>query len=109
MTRIRAAVSVHLPPRMFWGGKNRWTRRDLLITEAYQMYADSLCGACGQTAFHALDVANTRQFSVDTVTCLGCNVREIWAETHGDQRTKGEKVYVVNTMGEGDADDGEYD
>lgn len=107
MTKIRAALTAGLPIPMLWDLKrNTWDAQGLLMLEAYQQYVDSLCGECGQSGVHALNVANTREFTVDTVTCLGCNVREVYRENHGETRTKGLKVYVVNRMGEGGPDDG---
>ena len=79
--------------------RDRWDRQALLILEAFEMYDASLCGGCAQSSIHALDVANTREFTVDTVNCLGCNVRETWSEQNAETKIKGEKVYVVNAMG----------
>jgi uncharacterized cysteine cluster protein YcgN (CxxCxxCC family) len=85
---------------MWDSAQTEWTDKALLMLEAFQLYDDSLCSGCGQSALHALDVGNTREYTVDTATCLGCNVRESWQANHGDERTKGEKVYVVNQMGQ---------
>jgi uncharacterized cysteine cluster protein YcgN (CxxCxxCC family) len=79
--------------------RNQWDRQALLILEAFEMYDTSLCGGCAQSSIHALDVANTREYTADTVNCLGCNVRETWIENNSDTRIKGQKVYVVNPMG----------
>lgn len=86
--------------------RSTWDAQALLLLHAFQFYDDSLCSGCGQSALHALEVRNTREFRIDTVTCLGCNVRETWDENNGKERTKGEKAYVINTMGEGGGDDG---
>ena len=91
---------MNLPPPVMWGCRNKWTRKALLLLEAFQIYEDSLCGSCAQSAFHALDGMNTREFGVDTVTCLGCQVRASWHDQHGDEkRPLGEKLFVVNSMG----------
>jgi uncharacterized cysteine cluster protein YcgN (CxxCxxCC family) len=83
-----------------WGRSNRWSRKALLVLEAYQIYIDSLCGSCGQSAFHALDQMNTREFNIDAVLCLGCEVRERDADQSEDEKHQfGEKRFVVNTMG----------
>lgn len=79
--------------------RTEWDTQALLMVEAFQTYNDSLCSSCAQSAIHALNVANTREFTVDTVVCLGCNVREIWQENNGKSLIKGEKLYVVNRMG----------
>lgn len=109
---LRAAFSVPLPPTIMGSEKSvtiasaKWTKRDRLLLRAFRQYEDSLCGGCGQSSLHTLDVANTREFGVDTAVCLGCNVRETYTENHGDTKTKGLKLYVVNSMGQGGADDG---
>jgi hypothetical protein len=79
--------------------RGRWTWRARLLLEAFQMYEDSLCGSCAQSAFHTLDVGNTRAFTAETVTCLGCNVRETFQEQH-PKPPKGLRLYVANRMGQ---------
>jgi uncharacterized cysteine cluster protein YcgN (CxxCxxCC family) len=96
---------VNLPPPIMWDHtRTEWDATALVMLEAFQQYSDSLCSGCAQSAFHALDIANTREFSVGTVTCLGCNVRETWQANHGDERTKGEKLYVKNGMSAAEPD-----
>lgn len=78
--------------------RDQWDHQALLLLEAFQIYSDSLCSGCGQPSIHALDVANTREFTADSVVCLGCNVRETWSEQNSESKVKGQKVYVVNAM-----------
>ena len=92
---------MNLPPTVMWGRSNRWSRKALLVLEAYQIYKDSLCSSCGQSAFHALDQLNTRAYHMDSVSCLGCEVRERDADQNEDEKPAfGEKRFVVNTMGQ---------
>lgn len=87
---------------MWHYGNLEWTETATSLLEAYQMYSDSLCGSCGQSAFHALEVGNTREFAADSVICLGCNVREVW-QSQNEHPPKGTRLYVKNMMG---GDDG---
>lgn len=87
---------------MWDAARTAWDTTALLLLEAFQHYSDSLCSSCGQSAFHALDVANTREYGVDNVTCLGCEVIARHHENRKDERkVLGEKTYVVNKMGGG--------
>lgn len=91
-----------MPPQFLFDGargRRKWSQRARTLLLAFQMFEDSLCGSCAQSGFHALDVANTREFSVDVVTCLGCNVREVHQENN-PKPSKGLKVFVVNRMGQ---------
>lgn len=79
--------------------RDRWTWRARLLLWAFQMYEDSLCGSCSQSAFHALDVGNARAYASATVTCWGCVVRESFQEQN-QKPPKGLRLYVTNRMGE---------
>ena len=91
------------PPHFLFPGATKpgkWTAKAKLLLEAFQVYDDSLCGSCRQSAFHALNIANSREFGVDSVTCLGCEVLDAHKENHKDDKPMaGERVFVVNTMG----------
>jgi len=91
---------VNIPPTVMWGGKNKWTRRAVLLLEAYQIYADSLCGSCGQSAFHASDHMNTPKFRLSETHCLGCECLERdQSQRDGERLPFGDRRYVLNTMG----------
>lgn len=79
--------------------RNKWTWRAKLLLHAFQMYEDSLCGSCSQSAFHALDEGNARAFASATVTCWGCAVRETFQEQN-QKPPKGTRLYVANRMGQ---------
>lgn len=109
---LRAAFSIPFPPTAMDQdhdltiGTAVWTKRDRVLLRAFRIYEDSLCSGCGQSSIHSLEVANTREYRTDSAICLGCNVRETYQENHGDQKIKGLKVYVVNSMGQGGDVDG---
>lgn len=66
---------------------------------ALRMYEDSLCGACAQSAFHAMDPRNSGEFEVQSVVCLGCEALELAADSSGNVPA-GTKDHVHNHMGE---------
>ena len=80
---------------------NRWTRPAKTLLEAFQVYKDSLCGSCGHSGIHSMDIANSREFVADKAVCLGCQVREIYRDQHEDmlKTAKGLKIYAVSKMG----------
>lgn len=83
-----------------WGHRNKWTRRARLLLEAYQIYVDSLCGSCGQSAFHAGDQMNTPWYRIAETHCLGCEVLEReQSQRDGERLPFGDRRYVQNTMG----------
>lgn len=83
-------------PTALFGGDREWNDRADLAIVALEIYESSLCGSCGQSAFHAFDPRNSGEFEVkDDVVCLGCEV----IESHGDEkRPAGTKTYVHNNM-----------
>lgn len=91
------------PPQfLFENATNRskWNRKARLVLHAFQIYEDSLCSKCGQSAFHALDQLNTRAYVLDSVVCLGCACMDTYQRDHGDDKQEpGEKVFVANSMG----------
>ncbi len=92
---------MNLPPTIMWGGRNKWTRKAVLILEAYQSYADSLCGSCSQSAFHANDQMNTPHYRIAETHCLGCEVLEReQSQREGERLPFGDRRYVQNTMGQ---------
>ena len=84
-----------------WGGRNKWTSKAVRILEAYQIYVDSLCGSCGQSAFHAADQMNTPYYRIDEIHCLGCEVLEReQSQRDGERLPFGDRRYVQNLMGQ---------
>lgn len=103
MTKVRAALRAGKPPQFLFDGaksRSKWTQRARTLLLGFQMYEDSLCSGCGQSAFHALNVAHSRRYSVATETCLGCAARETYSKNHKSD-VAGLKVFVENTMGPG--------
>lgn len=85
---------------MLWGRHRRrpqhWSRKDLLLAEAYSMYLDGLCSGCGQPAIHSYDGFNAGEFQLKSdAFCLACEQREM----EQSKPAAGEKRYIVNMMG----------
>lgn len=77
-----------------FGGKDRWTKRAVLLAEVLHIYEDSLCRECGMHSALAFDPFNTGHFAVDDSTvCLGCEA----LQRHVDKDPwPGTKVAVVH-------------
>ena len=69
----------------------------MLLLEAFQVYEDSLCNECLQSAFDARNEAHIREYGVESVICYGCAIKEhVQKEEKLDE---GEKLFVVRTPG----------
>lgn len=85
---------------MLWGRHRRrpqhWSRKDLALAEALQLYEDGLCGGCGMPAWMAYDPRNAGEFELrDDVECIACEQREL----DDSKPSPGVKKYLVNLIG----------
>lgn len=83
-----------------WGRHRRrpqhWTRKDIVLAEAYSLYQNSLCSGCGMPAIHSYDGRNAGEFELkDDAQCLGCEQRE----QDESKVPPGVKKYIKNLMG----------
>lgn len=83
-----------------FGGKNRWSKRAVLLAEVVHIYESSLCHDCGQSTMLALNPLNTGHFQVDdSQVCLGCEALKNYQDRDHSGDYPGTKVYIVHDLG----------
>lgn len=98
LTKLKAAERNHLPPTMLFGcrvGKPiRWTRRDLLLVEALEIYRDGLCPGCNQPRHLVHTEWALGEIEEKTVTCHACRLTQI-----SDRKpVPGQHVFLRNKL-----------
>jgi hypothetical protein len=79
-----------------------WRDTDRLLALALTTHEDSLCSGCGvrkDRAYNQPDMEGW--FAVHAAKCEGCAALELDAKQH-DDRTRADKVYVVDERPSGD-------